>query len=717
MSKSTATILDKAADLVQSHQGSEALALLDEINAQQLDQAEVGRFCLLVSEAAIIAGQHERVRLEEALQAFSSEPDSANYARTKFLMGRFLSESGRYTEARAAFWEAHLIYLRLDEPLGSATVLNNLAHCEYRSGNLIAAQDHLHECSLMLEKAGKIVQSEMVTKNLALVYAETGKLEQSMKLLWKSFNSPRAGEHTEHDVMAFHLNWAYLKALKGDFKDARKSLACCQPLMEKFQREKGMYYAKVGLTEMLAGQIDQAREALQLAHEVACEVAPGSSLEAEALRLLGEVHSLAGNFDKAEEYGQATIVLAEKISEKVEVACGNRLIAQVELSRGNKAQARACFDKALDLLAMIGSQYRLAVTRYLAASSGLYASAKSKMLMQNARNYFEDEGVDHYLQRLDQSPLAAGSGRSRSGRASKSGVTFVTCSKPMRRIISTARTAAKSECTVLLTGDTGTGKDLMARLVHEHSGRTGEFVSVNTAAIPGTMIESELFGYRKGAFTGADRDRPGLFEQAEGGTLFLNEIADSSPELQAKLLEVLETRQIRHLGENKTRPVNVRLVAATNLNLQAQIDDGKFRRDLFHRLNELMIVLPPLKERQEDIPILVEHFYREVSARATKSGQSQKLEQLGLLLSLDAYPGNVRELRARVNQLYVLSEGSLEGMISEVLKSRPEAALLSGVLILTGWNRSQAARILGVDEATVRRRIKKHDLQPGTNSD
>ncbi len=195
--------------------------------------------------------------------------------------------------------------------------------------------------------------------------------------------------------------------------------------------------------------------------------------------------------------------------------------------------------------------------------------------------------------------------------------------------------------------------------ITDSSGRTGPFVPVNAAAIPSSMIESELFGHTKGAFTGAGADRIGLFEQADDGTFYLNEIADSSPEFQAKLLQVLETRTVRRLGDNEERPVSFRLIAATNHDLQKAISEQNFRLDLFHRLNEIPIHLPPLAERREDIPALVHHFLTECGLDLANNGNGQDYERLAGLLTSLPWPGNVRELKAMISRLWIESHGDM----------------------------------------------------------
>jgi transcriptional regulator with PAS, ATPase and Fis domain len=231
---------------------------------------------------------------------------------------------------------------------------------------------------------------------------------------------------------------------------------------------------------------------------------------------------------------------------------------------------------------------------------------------------------------------------------------------------------------------------------------------VNVAAIPAEMIESELFGHSRGAFTGARTDKPGLMQLADQGTLFLNEIGEATLELQAKLLQVLETRRLRRLGETNERPVNFRLIAATNVDLAERIRDGKFRSDLYHRLNQAPITLPPLSERPEDIAALVPHFLKQ-EGHSLETGNGE-LTELTKLLGWRSWPGNVRQLASVVKQLWVATDGDLSRMVELVAEENrdlDEVDDLFSVLAECGGNQRKAARLLRISEGTLRYRLRK----------
>jgi two-component system response regulator AtoC len=287
--------------------------------------------------------------------------------------------------------------------------------------------------------------------------------------------------------------------------------------------------------------------------------------------------------------------------------------------------------------------------------------------------------------------------------------------------------ATSPDTTVLITGETGTGKELVAQRVHLATPGRGEgpFVELNCAAIPETLLEAELFGHEKGAFTDAARARPGLLEEAEGGTLFLDEIGDMPPATQAKLLKVLETRVFRRLGGSRDLDADVRFIAATHQDLDAAVAGGRFRLDLFHRLDVFRIHLPPLRERREDVLPLARFFLSELAARAGKPIRGLAPETERLLLA-DPFPGNVRELRNVIERGVILESGPeltpavvplRPGATGPATSTRPpsdatpptlqevERAYLTGLLERARGNRSQVARWMGVSYPTVQKKI------------
>ncbi len=311
-------------------------------------------------------------------------------------------------------------------------------------------------------------------------------------------------------------------------------------------------------------------------------------------------------------------------------------------------------------------------------------------------------------------------------------------SEAIMEVLGLIERVAQSDSTVLVTGESGTGKELIAKALHYNSKRANEpFVPINCGAIPAELLESELFGHVKGAFTGAIANRTGRFEMAEDGTLFLDEIGDMSPSLQVKLLRVLQERRFEPVGGAKTLSSNVRVIAATNIDLEEAVADGRFREDLFYRLNVIPIRIPALRERRTDIPLLLHHFIERFNRMRGRNLQGITNEALSFLSSYN-WPGNIRELENLVERLAILKGSGIvdvhdlpEKYRRTVSPSNPdkieipdhgmdfnsavdayENALIMRALEKTGWNRNQAALLLKLNRTTLVEKIKKKGLRP-----
>ena len=295
-----------------------------------------------------------------------------------------------------------------------------------------------------------------------------------------------------------------------------------------------------------------------------------------------------------------------------------------------------------------------------------------------------------------------------------------------------AKRIAKSDSTVLIEGESGTGKELIARSIHYHGPRSDRpFVTINCAALPESLLESELFGHVKGSFTGAIRDKEGLIKAADGGTFFLDEVAMTSPAIQAKLLRVLEEKEITPVGGTAPIKVDVRLIAATNADLEQEVKLGNFRADLYYRLHVIPIRIPPLRERKDDVKLLSAYFVRRYCQKMQMEEKSITDEAMEKLLSCK-WAGNVRELENAIEHAVLLSKGNQittedlplkikEGkeidLVTEAYPTAPtmeiiEKAYILWVLNQTGWQKSKAASILGIDSSTLYRKIEKYKLTP-----
>jgi DNA-binding NtrC family response regulator len=303
-------------------------------------------------------------------------------------------------------------------------------------------------------------------------------------------------------------------------------------------------------------------------------------------------------------------------------------------------------------------------------------------------------------------------------------------SKKMQELFDLVESVAASEANILIQGENGTGKELIANAIHIHSKRSkGPFIKINCAAIPKDLIESELFGYKKGAFTGATMDKEGLFEMAEGGSLLLDEIGEMPPYLQTKLLRVLQEREYRPIGSDRIVHVDFRLICATNIDLDAALRDGRLREDLYFRINTITLRVPPLRERTEDIPLLCDHFIDKFRQRYQKNVKSLAPSVYHLLIR-NRWPGNVRELENAIERAILVAKGT-EIAVGDLPESIREESTSSTDFVVpphrtlaeiekmailqtlqrTNWNKQEAAQILGLYRPTLYSKMKKHDIR------
>ena len=308
---------------------------------------------------------------------------------------------------------------------------------------------------------------------------------------------------------------------------------------------------------------------------------------------------------------------------------------------------------------------------------------------------------------------------------------IVGASRQMQDLFKLVNRAARSTSTVLITGESGTGKELVARSIHQMSQRAGQFIAVNCAAIPTELMESELFGHTGQAFTGARQPRAGLFESADGGTIFLDEIGEMPLALQPKLLRVLQEGTVRRIGADREREIDLRVIAATNRDLEKEVREGRFREDLFWRLNVIHLHLPPLRERPFDIPLLVEHFLHKITEKAGIPSPHIPQETLAILTAYH-WPGNARELENAIERAVALAEGGTlhpedlpdrirqqAGTTTLLTRSKEQRLTLHDLereyildtLRSTGGNKSRAAEILGVDRRTLHRKLDEYRAQ------
>lgn len=395
---------------------------------------------------------------------------------------------------------------------------------------------------------------------------------------------------------------------------------------------------------------------------------------------------------------------------------------------------RLAEENGLEVLRTIKNQYpRLPILLITA-----YASIKTAVeaMKEGAYDYLTkpldieellltiDKALEHYTLQMENVQL-----RSQID-TQKLFPNLIATSTVMQPVLESVALVAPTEATVLISGESGTGKDMIARAIHQQSTRsTGPYIPVNCAALPESLLESDLFGHERGAFTGAVERHQGRFERADKGTLFLDEVTQLTPAMQAKLLRVLQDQTFERVGGTKPLRVDVRVIAATNADLPALIQQGEFREDLYFRLNVFPLHLPPLRERKEDIPLLAEHFLRQFQTKHQRSVKGLSPKALDCLIRY-AWPGNVRELKNTIERALILARGEyitpselpppLQLVTEEPLASsalRPgmsirevERELICKTLQETGGNRTLAAELLGITRATLYNKLKEYRL-------
>lgn len=697
----TQQAIQDAEQLLADGRFAESLAVASSITAKT--DLERCRIAIIRAEAGLYLGQNEHCSLREIIEILQPRQENDLYARAKLLFGWTLVRNGQPDEAAPYLRESCVYFRRYNQSRNLRRGLSFLAQIAFQKMDLQQVEEYTRE---LVELAGDRPHTRALYRaNLARAFIRSGLFSKASAIFGDC--TPVLCEYSSASRTNYHLSMSLLNILQARYAEARSHLNEITHLSSgDASREKVIFLEYSAQLDTATGNFRRAEQTLQQA--LGGLTADAGDESSQVNRLLADLYVLAGQWRLAEKHAIQAVSVASAIRERTEIAACWRVMAQVENNRGHQEKAREWFEKAIELFNLICSRYELAVTRYLAATSGVYRNGERAALLYLARQYFVSERLDHWGVRVDEAvkvePLM------RKQPRSDAQLPIIICrSDAMSQVFALAEQVAQSNMTVLLTGETGTGKDLLAHYIHYHSGRPGQFVAVNCAAIAETLLESELFGHEKGAFTGAAARKPGRFELAQHGTLLLDEVAEMSPVLQAKLLRVLEERQVTRVGGVQPVSIDVRIIAATNRNLPELIAAQRFRDDLFHRLNTIPIQLPPLRDRVHDIPALVEHFLIEEGVKIG-SRESDAFERLCLVLSAHEWPGNVREVRAKVQQLVVASQGDLDRMVELALGDGSDSTQerLLAALEIAGGNQSKAAALLGVSEGTVRKRLRKY---------
>jgi DNA-binding NtrC family response regulator len=688
-----------------------------------IDDLEKSELLLFQSKCRYFSGCYDQAltSIRDAISLSKSSNSHTLYAEQKFVLGRILNLTGRHDDAIEELTESYAFFRRAGDLTTALSPLMTIGLIHQTKGNLGQARVIFESIADKARDLGSMIDFVLAMFNTCRVAILSGDL-----------NSAAVGISAVRDIVDQDVHRFRVANLSGmlavwrlETKESRALLGTVVDsyLAKKVSRDVAVCLEYLGLNEYFAGNFAKAREYYD---QVLAMPEPTASAVAQTLRMLTDVEIAEHNWDAARETAAKAEAAITKISERIELGALWRAYGHIHTHDGNHAAAREYFEKSIDLLRQLGARYELALSHFDAGRSACYSAEQRLEQLRQAKALFVDMDVPKRVAQVDHAlSLLAGSISARSCgvdgqksltlKTAKPAPVIVAQSRAMLEIVATADRFKDCEMTILITGETGTGKDLLAEYIHYSSHRAHRpYKAINCAAIPESLLESELFGFKKGTYTGAGADKPGLIESADGGSFFFDEIGDAPLAIQAKLLRVIETKTVRRLGDNQDISVDVRFIAATNQDLKSQIEAKTFRSDLFYRLAQVHINLPPLRERREDIIPLLETFLAAAGVALTAEDRRR------LLAHPNGYswPGNVRELIAIAARVAALQDDNgnrniVNLLLLELGIESPEAEerqRLFTSLQRHNGNKSKAADELGIPRTTLVSQLKKFNL-------
>jgi len=702
---------------------------------------EAGEFLHLAAQAfASLTNYPAALKAARTAQALvTTEGDSLPLAEIFITLGGILRDRGELAEAQKAYRDAESIFRRNDCPEGQSRALNHLAGLYFRRTDYRNALTVLMDAVHIARKLDDRQKLAFMMGNIGRLHTFMGDFAEAEKHLKINIElSNELGDDLE--TMRAHLSLGYVFMQQAEYRQAEQEFEQAGLLVAAVNspRDEVILLTYLGELKYRVGQNEVSRDLLRKALEKAELIGSGTTLAGRAMRHLAELYVRTGEYRLARKLAARAAGIMEQADEMVELGALKKLLAQVAGSerrppgRQQAAKARKLFRRAIDILDESGVRWEKAETLVAAGSSEAFDERKRLTYLFRAEEFYARNGITTKLEEVSR--LINDLGRFSEQVATvhvkvsdRPELDYLTCCDEIKRIKQQLPMLTRPDLPILITGETGVGKDHLGRYLHSLVRPDGPYVAVNCASVPETLLESELFGYHKGAFTGADRNKKGLFEAAHGGILLLDEIGDMPLLLQAKLLGVLESRKVTPLGGTSQNDIDIILIAVTNQNLEDMVEHGAFRRDLYYRLSGIIYHLPPLRERKEDIPLLLEHFM--IRRGLLSPGQQPSPDLVRQFLAHD-WPGNIRELDNMVNRLEVMSQSVADGDLQEVARSilAPEAAvsssnglfdrverferqLITEALLAARGNKSEAARMLGIHEATVRTKLKRYGIR------
>jgi two-component system, NtrC family, response regulator HupR/HoxA len=779
--------LDLLDCLLQEKRFKEALAEIRDLEvAHKFDESstDFGHFCYYSAEVFRKLGDNQTAldKAKKAFEIFKNTNENKRIAQIKYTLGNIFIALGDLQTAQGELLDSLATYKRIDGDHGRISVLCMLANICFQQSNLQMAIEYLLESIKLCEKIGEVQIKARGLGNLGTIFMLTGKWQLAEKNLLLNVKINDESKDWLNLCKGL-LSLGYVCFLQRDFKKANKYYEQAEKLIfeNNYAREFAIYHEYAGELEFAQGHYDEARN-----HYLTCIgameiIAPEGDMISQTYRLLAELQIAEKRYEEALTSCEKAMKVAESLGEKIEIGAIHRALGQIysilnqmTQSADKKEKAQENFKKSISILEQIGAKFELGKACLIAGESNCFEFIQRVQYLCGANDIFKEleseyhgglvqlalfklfsdnhepekailflndaEKVFRELNEKKELSLISSFrkiierdfDKSESIRDTKGKYTFanvITRSQNMLDLLESVKRVKDSDMTILLEGETGTGKDLLAKTIHYESQRSNKnFVTALCSSIPETLLENALFGHVKGAYTGANETSVGLFEEASGGTLYLDEIADIPLSTQVKLLRAIDEKEITRIGETKPRKIDVRIISSTSHHLDERVSSGLFRRDLFFRLNVLSFKLPPLRERKEDILLLMEHFLKEKGGGKDDLKALDDPEFIERMREYD-WPGNVRELKHEIERIIALA-GPDERINLNLLKERMdklsdrkrrpslfdmvdefEKELIIKALEKNDWVITKAAESLKLHEASLRTKLKKYKIE------
>jgi two-component system NtrC family response regulator len=761
--------LEEIEKLIEKNGYVEALAQIREVQSSgALDSftLETGEFYYHSAKVFRYLGSYnEAIEAgQRAISIFIDLHDELKIAQTQYLSGLIYIAIGDLKLAEIEVRDAFTGFKRCNDYKGIIDCLSRLSQVEFIRGNYTKSIEYLQDALGYSYKAEDFKKKAIIYGNLGQRFLMIGNWNEAERNLLLNTGLNRQAKD-ELNLCRGLLSLGYIYFLKREFTKAQETYEESSSLIQKNNcvRELTIYHEFSGELVFIKGDYQSAENHYKKVFEIMEERASEGDMISQTYRLLADLQVAKKEYDLALNSCDKALKVSISLGERLEEAACYRILGQIYTVKGEKEKARENFEKSLNIFEEIKAKYELAKTyletgksncfeyferlKYLGKAEDIFEELESKyhlawvnfalshlffenqeyeksdIFLKDAEKVFKELKEDKDLELVQEfgRKLEKFSGEIEVADPEKrySFSQIITQNKEMLDILEKAKQIKDTDMTILIEGETGTGKDLLAKCIHYESKRKDKrFVSVSCAAIPEALLESELFGHKKGAFTSAGYDKKGLLEEADGGTLFLNEVADLPLSIQAKLLGVIENKELTRLGETTPRKVNFRIIAASNKNLEDEVKSRRFRDDLYYRLNLLKFILPPLRERKEDLPLLIEHFL-------INSDIQNNFRDFDFKPYLEYHwPGNVRELENEITRSSTFSGDLKFSKNLEFLKDDTnfkmsfydkiaefEKEQIIEALRICNNIKSKAAKMLNIPEATLHRKIKMYDIK------